>query len=76
MKISVENFKANWKGLNRQKQKMALKPEMTSDQSKVTSSIVITSNLGFIHVPKEETFPISLKYFDVTRTTQTNLDVM
>ena len=42
---------------------------------------------GFIHrhhteprvelnVPKEETFPISLKYFDVTRSTRTDLDVM
>ena len=26
--------------------------------------------------PREETFPIPLKYIDVSRTTQTNLDVM
>ena len=29
-----------------------------------------------IYVPKEETFPIPLKYIDVTRSTQTDLDVM
>ena len=29
-----------------------------------------------LHVPKEETFPIQLKYFDVTRSTYTDLDVM
>ena len=28
-----------------------------------------------LYVPKEETFPIPLKYIDVTRTTHTNLDV-
>ena len=29
-----------------------------------------------LDVPKAETFPIPLKYIDVTRTTYTNLDVM
>ena len=29
-----------------------------------------------LYVPKEETFPIPLKYIDVTRSTHTNLDVM
>ena len=29
-----------------------------------------------LYVPKEETFPIPLKYIDVTRTTHTNLDVL
>ena len=28
-----------------------------------------------LHTPREESFPISLKYFDVSRTTHTNLDV-
>ena len=28
-----------------------------------------------LHVPKEESFPIPLKYIDVSRTTRTNLDV-
>ena len=29
-----------------------------------------------LYVPKEESFPIPLKYFDVTRTTHTSLDVL
>ena len=29
-----------------------------------------------LHAPKEETFPIPLKYIDVTRSTYTNLDVL
>ena len=29
-----------------------------------------------LYVPKEETFPIPLKYIDVTRATSTTLDVM
>ena len=29
-----------------------------------------------LHSPREESFPIPLKYIDVSRTTQTNLDVM
>ena len=38
---------------------------------------VITSNFEFNSTcRKEETFPIPLKYIDVSRTTQTNLDVM
>ena len=47
LKISVEKFKANRECLNRQNQQMTLKPVPTSGQSKVTSSIVITMNLGF-----------------------------
>ena len=35
--------KETLRGLNRRKHKMTLKPEMTSVQSKVTSSIAITS---------------------------------
>ena len=31
---------------------------------------------GQLYVPKEESFPIPLKYIDVSRTTHTNLDVM
>ena len=43
-----------------------------------TSSTVITLNLVFnsLYVPKEETLPSPLGYFDVTRSTHTNLDVM
>ena len=29
-----------------------------------------------LHMPREESFPIPLKYIDVTRTTNTSLDVM
>ena len=29
-----------------------------------------------LYVPKDETFPIPLKYINVTRTTHTNLDVL
>ena len=29
-----------------------------------------------LYSPREESFPIPLKYIDVSRTTQTNLDVM
>ena len=29
-----------------------------------------------LYVPKEESFPIPLKYIDVTRTTDTNLEVL
>ena len=29
-----------------------------------------------LHMPREESFPIPLKYIDVTRTTDTTLDVM
>ena len=29
-----------------------------------------------LYVPKEESFPIPLKYIDVTRTTHTSLDVL
>ena len=29
-----------------------------------------------LYMPKEESFPIPMKYIDVTRTTQTSLDVL
>ena len=72
----MENFKANWKGLNRQSQKMTLKPAETSGRSKVTSFVVITLYLEFNCVPNEETSPIPLKYIDVTTATYTNLNVL
>ena len=56
---------------------MTEKPAMTSGQSKVTSFIVITSRLEFNSTcRKRETFPMPLKYIDVTRATHTNLDVL
>ena len=58
----------NRERLIRQNQQMTLKPVPTFRRSKVTSSIVITMNLEFNSTcPKEETFPISVKYVDVTR---------
>ena len=56
-------------------QQMTLKPMPIFGRFKLTSSIVITLNLEFNCVPKEETFPIPLKYIDVTRSTHTDLDV-
>ena len=70
---------------------MTLKHVMTFGQFKETSYNVIMQNLVFKtvcrrkrhsllqHVRKclkKETFPSSLKYIDVTRSTHTNLDVM
>ena len=55
---------------------MTLKPVPTSGRFKVTSSIVITMDLEFNNVPKEETFPIPLKYINVTRSTYADLDIM
>ena len=52
-------------------------PAMTFGQWKETLFIVITSNLEFsqVYVPKE-TFPSRLIYIDVTRATNTHLDVL
>ena len=47
VKMSVENSKANGEGLNRQNQKMTLKPVPTSGRFKVILSVVITANLEF-----------------------------
>ena len=46
VKISGKNFNKLGE-VSADRQKMTLKPEVTSGQSKVTSFIVITSNLGF-----------------------------
>ena len=54
-----------------------LKPEMTSGQSK--GDFMYRHHIEprvQLHVPKEETRPIPLKYVDVTRTMHTNLDVL
>ena len=56
---------------------MSLKPVPVSGRSKVTSFIIITMNLVLnSKMPKEETFPIPLKYTYVKRSTDTDLDVM
>ena len=64
---------AKRKGLNRQTQKMTLKPVPTSGRFKVTSSTVITMNVELNSMcRREETFPTPLKYIDVTRSTHTD----
>ena len=69
-----ENFKETRRSLNRQKQKMTLKPEETSGRYKGTSFIVITLNLEFSSMcRRKKTLPIPLKFTDVTRATHTNL---
>ena len=75
-RFQVDSFKANRESLNRHNPQMTLKPGPPSGRFKVISSIVITMNLEFNSVPKEETFPIPLIYIDVTRSTHTDLDVM
>ena len=73
----MENFKASRKGLNRQNQKMTLKPR--EDFGSVQGDIINRHhNEPRVkhYVPKEETFHIPLKYIDVTRSTHTDLDVM
>ena len=76
--MSVENFKANRKSLNRQNHQMTLKPEKTFGRL-IQGDFIYrhhTEPHVQLHVPKEETFPIPLKYIDVTRSTHTDLDVM
>ena len=76
-KISVKKFKANRKSLNRQNLQITPKPEAILGRFKVTSVVVIKLEpRNQLFVPKEETFPIPLKYIDITRPTHTDLDVM
>ena len=75
--LREENFKASRKGLNRQKQKMTLKPGKTIWS--IEGDFIYrhhTEPRVQLYVPKEETYPIPLKHIDVTRATNTNLDVL
>ena len=49
---------------------------MISDPCQETSYTAIVEPRVKLHSPREESFPIPLKYIDVSRTTHTNLDVM
>ena len=60
------------RSLNLQKQQMTLKPR--ADQNFIHSHH--NEPRVQLFVPKEETFPILLKYIDVTRATHTDEDVM
>ena len=73
----MEKFKANRESLNRQNQQMTLKPVPTF-WSILGDFIYRHHNEPRVqlYVPKEETFPIPLKYIDVTRSTHADLDVL
>ena len=56
---------------------MILKPEKTCGQ--LEADVMYRHHVELrvqLYVPREEAFPIPLKYIDVTRTTHTNLDVL
>ena len=68
----------NRESLHRQIQQMTLTPVPNFfSRSKVTSSIVITMNLGFNSTCRRKKHsPIPLKYVDVALSTHTDLDVL
>ena len=75
-RVSVEILKAKRKSLSRQNQEMTLKPAKIFGPFKVTSFTVITLNREFNCMRrKKETFLVPLKYIDVMRSTNTDLDV-
>ena len=56
---------------------MMQKLKMISGLSREISCVAITWNPDVkLYMPREESFPIPLKYIDVTRTTFTSLDVL
>ena len=78
MKISKKTFKETWKSLNQQN---ATKDDADArnDFWSIEGDFIYRHHVEprvQLYVPKEETFPISLKYVDVTRTLHTNLDVL
>ena len=63
--MSVENFKVNLGGPQPTESQDDLSPGKTFGRSKVTCHH--NEPRVQLHVPKEETFPVPLKYIDVTR---------
>ena len=55
--------------------RMPVKQFMFFGPCQETSFSAITLNPVKLYSPREESFPIPLKYIDVSRTTHTNLDV-
>ena len=55
--------------------RMPVKRLMIFGPYQETSYTAITLNRVKLYSPREESFPIPLKYIDVSRTTLTNLDV-
>ena len=78
LKISVEDFMMNReKSLNRQKPQMT--PNSCADFWSIQSDFIYRHHNEprvQLYVPKEETFPILLKYIDGTWSTHTELDVL
>ena len=78
--VRRENLSGESRGdteeFNLKNQKMTRKSKMTFGLFEVISFIVILLNPEFqFSEPKEESFPIPLKFFDVTRSTLSDLDV-
>ena len=72
----MENFKANRDSLNRQNQQMTQK---TVPYWSIPGDFIYRHHnepLVQLYMPKKETFPIPLKYIDVTRSSHTDLDVL
>ena len=77
LKTSEENFKANRKGFKTTETKDDA--EARKDFWSIQGDFICCHHVEprvQLRVPKEETFPIPLKYIDVTRGTHTNLDVL
>ena len=78
VKISEEQFKDTRKNFNQQtKQKTTPKP--ANDFWSMEKDFIFRHHVELRvrpFVPKEEAFPIPLKYIDVTKSIHTNLDVM
>ena len=67
----------NLTGVNHKTQfRMTVKPGTTSGRFQGAASTIITLNQESNYVPKEESFPVPLRYIDVTRATHIILDVL
>ena len=74
---SEKNFKGNGRVSTRQNQQMTLKP--ARDFWSIQGDFICRHHNEprvQLYVPKEETFPVLLKYIDVTGSTHTDLDVL
>ena len=74
-RISAENLKAMGKSFNLKKQKMTRELRKTSGLFKETP--ICRHHVEprvQLYVPREESFPVPLKYIDVIRSTHSDLD--
>ena len=73
----MANFMMKWESLNRQKRPMTLKPMPICGRSQVTSSLVVTTNLGFNSKCRRRKHALfQLKYMDVTWSIHIDLNVL